>query len=284
MSPHGDPPCDAEMSGKQSEITEIAQYYDSDTLLEWLRLERHRMEFAVTMRALADYLPEPPAAILDIGGGPGRYVIALAERGYRVTLVDLAQRNLDFARQKAAEHRVQLIDYVHGNALDLKTFPTDTFDAVLLMGPLYHLLEREQRVQAVYEACRVLKPTGVLCAAFITRYSPIRDLAHRVPMQFVQERERWEEIIRTGVYRASPSLGFTNAYFAHPLEITPLMEQAGLETLDLIGVEGAVSRIEEKVNELTGEDWQAWVELNYRLGRDPVMHGAADHLLYVGRK
>ena len=65
----------------------------------------------------------------------------------------------------------------------------------------------------------------------------------------------------------------------HPDEIKPLMESCGLKTLRLIGCEGIVAGHEEKVNELKGEAWDIWVELNYRLGREPTLYGAADHLL-----
>lgn len=122
-------------------MDKIEQFYDDAAPREWERLERHRMEFAITRRALADHLPPPPATILDIGGGPGRYAIALAQQGYTVTLLDLSQVQLDWARGKAVEASVELADYVHGNALDLGRFPAASFDAALLMGPLYHLLE-----------------------------------------------------------------------------------------------------------------------------------------------
>ena len=89
-------------------MSSIEQYYDENPAREWARLERHRTEFAVTMRALADYLPPPPADIIDIGGGPGRYAIALAQQGYHVTLVDLAAQNLVFAQEKAQETGVAL--------------------------------------------------------------------------------------------------------------------------------------------------------------------------------
>ena len=79
----------------------VEQFYDGFAAQEWGRLERHRTEFAVTMRALRDWLPPAPATILDIGGGPGRYSIALAQLGYDVTLLDLAQGNLAFSSEKA---------------------------------------------------------------------------------------------------------------------------------------------------------------------------------------
>ena len=100
----------------------VEKFYDGKANAEWIRLERHRTEFAVTMRALADFLPEAPATILDVGGGPGRYAIALAQQSYSVTLVDLSQSNLTLAREKAEEAGVVLTDFIHANALDLAHF------------------------------------------------------------------------------------------------------------------------------------------------------------------
>ncbi len=82
-------------------IIQIEQYYDDSPQREWERLERHRTEFAVASRVLTDTLPAPPASLLDVGGGPGRYALMLAEYGYLVTLLDLSQKNLAFARGKA---------------------------------------------------------------------------------------------------------------------------------------------------------------------------------------
>lgn len=265
-------------------MTAIEEFYDQNPQYEWGRLERHRTEFAVTLCAFQDYLPKPPARILDIGGGPGRYAITLAQQGYQVTLLDLSKNCLEFARDKATEAAVNLEGYVRGNAMDLARFPGGSFDVVLLMGPLYHLLAERDRHRAVSEAGRVLKPGGCIFSSFITRYAPLRDVARHQPAWIVEHPQRLEELLTTGALRSRPGGGFTDAYFAHPSEIGPLMEQNGFLILDLIGCEGVVSMIEEQVNGLTGELWQAWVELNYRLGKDPAVHGAVEHLLCVGRK
>jgi S-adenosylmethionine-dependent methyltransferase len=262
----------------------VEQYYDEESQIEWHRLERHRMEFAITMRVLSDYLPPAPQVVLDDGGGPGRYTLALSRLGYQVTLLDLSQGNLNFARQKAHENGVSVHQYVHGNALDLSSFASKSFGAVLLLGPLYHLHSEFERRQAVSEARRVLRSGGLIFAAFVTRFAGLRDLAKSSPSTLFEKRAEWEEILQTGVYRAGQGVGFTDAYFAHPAEIRPLMEEVGFETLDLIGCEGIIARNEEQVNLLTGEAWQTWVDLNYRLGKEPSLYGAADHLLYVGRK
>lgn len=266
-------------------MTGVEGYYDQNAQYEWDRLERHRTEFAVTMRALGDYLPCPPARILDVGGGPGRYAIALTERGYGVALVDLSRDCLEFARAKAKEAGVTLDGYVHSDARDLSSFAEHGYDAVLLMGPLYHLLSETDRRSALNEAARVLKAGGVIFAAFITRYAPIRFWARHKPAHIVEDRQRYEEFLATGVLEASDDGGgFTDAHFAHPPEVRPFMEEAGFETVDLVACEGLVALIEDKVNDLTGGLWETWVEQNYRFGKDPTILGAAEHLLYVGNK
>lgn len=262
----------------------IEHYYDEESHIEWQRLERHRTEFAITLRALTDYLPPAPQAVLDDGGGPGRYALALSSLGYQVTLLDLSQGNLTLARQKAQESKISLDQYVHGNALNLSPFYPTSFDAVLLLGPLYHLLTEFERQQAVREAWQVLRPGGLIFAAFITRYAAFRDLAKNSASTLLEKRAEWEEILRTGIYRAGQGVGFTDAYFAHPAEIGPFMEGTGFETIDLLGCEGIVAGNEEQINRLTGEAWQVWVDLNYRLSKEPSLRGAADHLLYIGRK
>jgi len=260
----------------------VEQYYDHHAPTEWQRLEHHRTEFAVTLRALHEFLPPPPATILDIGGGPGRYAIALTQQGYTVTLVDLAHQNLVLAVEHAATAQVHVAHVVHANALNLAALLPATYDAVLLLGPLYHLLTIQERTQAVHEALRVLKPHGVLCAAFITRFAPFRNAAKRDPLWLLQHQAYAEQLLITGQHTAGAN--FTHVYFAHPAEICPFMESMGLKTREMIGCEGVVSEVEEQVNQLTGAAWEAWVDLNYRLGKEPTLHGAAEHLLYIGQK
>lgn len=260
----------------------VERYYNEKADIERTRLDRHRTEFAVTLRALADFFPPPPAKVIDIGGWPGRYAIELTRQGYDVTLIDLAQENLKIAVDQARLVGVTLDGLVHGNAIDLARFASHSFDAALLPGPLYHLLTTTERRQAVGEARRVLKPHGVLAASFITRFAPLRTAAKRDPMQLVGRRAQIERMLQTGVDDESGT--FPQVYFAHPLEIQPMMEQLGLEMRCIVGGEGVVAGNEEQVNALEGEPWATWVDWNYRLGQERVLWGASDHLLYIGRK
>ena len=240
-------------------------FYDEYTPTEWDRLERHRTEYAVSLRAMSDFLPRPPASVLDVGGGPGRYSIALARQGYSVTLLDISRESLNLARRKAKEAQASFANIVHANALDLSVLGSATYDAVLLMGPLYHLLSRDDRVLAIKEAMGVLKPEGRLFAAFITRFAPFRYVANGDPAWLAENPEYARQLLETGVHDRPTQ--FAKAYYVHPNEVLPLMESCGLRTRCLVGVEGVVAGHEEKVNELTEGAWEAWVDLNYELGR-----------------
>ena len=264
-------------------MNDIQNYYDMNTDMEWTRLaERHRTEFAVSFRAMKEYLPPPPASVLDVGGGPGRYAIALAIEGYSVTLADLSPANLEYAQARAEEAGVSLAGRHQVNGTDLGRFDDRSFDSVLVMGPLYHLVVESERIQAMREAARVLKPGGTLFAAFITRFSPFRDSAQGYPEWIADNWEYALHLLETGAHEVGR--GFTEAYFAHPREVEPLLRAANLEPVIVIGCEGVVAGHESLINKLSGAAWERWVELNYRLGRDPATHGASDHLLAVGRR
>jgi ubiquinone/menaquinone biosynthesis C-methylase UbiE len=260
----------------------IKRFYDTDAHTEWERLDRHRTEFAVTIRALAEFLPEPPAKILDIGGGPGRYAIALSQQEHDVTLVDLSQESLVRAAKHAEAANVRLTAIEAGNALDLSAHPSSAYDAVLLMGPLYHLINLEERRAAVQEARRLLKPNGRIFAAFLTRYSALRVCAERFPQWLFENQDYADRIMATGMHQGE--WGFTTAYYAHIHEIEPFMEANGFSTLQMVGCEGIVAHDEERINALEGDAREWWADLNYRLGKDALLHGAATHLLYIGHK
>ncbi len=263
----------------------VQNLYDSAPEREWQRMERHRTEFAVTLRALEAHLPPAPAGVLDCGGGPGRYAITLAQRGYEVTLFDLSPELLGLAQEKAAEAGVTLYGFEQGTATDLARFANDSFDAVLLMGPLYHLLDEAERKQALAEAYRVVKPGGLVFVAFITRYAAHMDAAAHYPAQAFAEAADYRHIAQTGLLppRADGATAFT-AYFAHPAEVAPLCRSAGFDVETVLGVEGAGSVNETLLNTLEGEAWAFWVETNYHIAHDPAIHGGVEHLLAVCRK
>jgi len=263
-------------------VSKVAEYYDQNAQQEWDRLDRHRIELQVTLRALAEILAPAPADLIDIGGGPGRYAIHLARQGYHVTLVDLSGGNLALARQKAAEAGVKLAAFVQANALDLSAFPEAGFDSALLLGPLYHLHKSEERRMALKQAHCLLKPGGLIFASVTTRFAAFRDAAINGYTFVLDDPAYSERMLATGIH--DNGVGFTDAYFAHPDEFIPLCESAGFTTLRLMGCEGILAGHEQYVNSLTGADHDFWLDINYHMALEPSLLGASDHLLYIGRK
>ncbi len=261
-------------------MSNVQRFYDENPEQEWRRLDRDRIEFAVTLRTLEDYLPPSPARILDIGGGPGRYAIELTRRGYEVTLADISAGELRVARSMAPTCGVELRRVTLGDARAMP-FATGAFDAVLMLGPLYHLQVEDERRRAVQEAMRVAKPDAPLFCAVITRYAPLRWWAKNDPARVTDNLAWWTERLESGLF--GDFEGFTDFHTVRAEEFRPFIESCGLETIDLVGCEGVVSMIRDRVNALESTAWDAWVELNYRLGKDPSTHGGAEHLVHVGR-
>ena len=262
-------------------MNKVEKHYDRSAELEWNRLIKHRTEFAVTMKGLLDHLPSPPADLLDVGSGPGRYSIELAKNGYLISLVDLSQASLDLAKEKASEAGIEFTAEIQLDATNLSGISDESFDGVLLLGPLYHLISEDQRKQAVLETKRVLKPGKLIFATFITRFAPFRNSACEQPEWVIKNNDYAYELLDSGKHTEGKR--FPNAYFAHPYEIQPFMEDCGFETITIIGVEGIVAGHEDEVNKLQGSEWDNWVDLNYKLGQDTSLYGASDHMLYIGK-
>jgi SAM-dependent methyltransferase len=154
------------------------------------------------------------------------------------------------------------------------------FDAVLLMGPLYHLATHEQRLIAVNNAIHVLKHGGILFAAFITLFGALRSIVQGAPNQLAAE---WRTM-KDG--HNDPALGFTEAYFARVPEIESLMKEAKCSLVEMIGCEGFSAIVEQNFidTEMAGDTWQHWVDLNLEFGRHYTAIEGSDHILYVARK
>lgn len=163
-------------------IQDIMNLYNNDAAdYEETRLDRHQLERDVTWRYLDEFLPAR-GRILEIGAATGRYTLELARRGYRVTAVDLAEKLLARAREKiAAENLSALVEFHVGDARALALSAEMAFDVVLMMGPIYHLVLKEDRLQALREAYARLKSGGLIFAALVSRLGVLAYLLHKCP-------------------------------------------------------------------------------------------------------
>jgi S-adenosylmethionine-dependent methyltransferase len=260
----------------------VEEYYNGQSETEWARLERHRLEFEITKRALDESI-KPGSRVLDAGGGPGRYSIHLAGRGCRVTLLDLSLQNVLKAQAEAQRAGVSLEAAYHGNALDIgEILKGQLFDAVLCMGPIYHLHSEADRVSVINQCMAVLKPGGVFVAAFISAYAPTLDILRKYPGTVANNVGKYLGYLTDGRNLAAD--GFTDAWFTHPCDVEPFMARFPLEKIVLLAAEGLGILVEPALTALPEEQFLQWIDLFYNIAVNPETHGACEHLLYIGRK
>ncbi len=262
---------------------DIAAYYNSEAEREHLRLERHRLEYDLTWRYLERYLP-PAGTILEVGAATGRYTLELARQGYSVTAVDFSEVELGQCRQRLAEAGLEgQARLVIADARDLSAVVEKDFDAALLMGPLYHLVEEADRKLALRQAAQRLREGGVIFSAFLSRFGVVGDLLKNIP-QWIEDWLEVRSVMERGRRPDEYPPGGFRGYFARIPEIAPLHEGLGFETLAVAGVEPAISADDESYNRLEGKQRQLWLDLLDELSTEESMVGASRHLLYVGRK
>ncbi len=271
---------------------DVRAYYDSFGASEWSRLDRPHdgiLEFALTVRTLSAHLPSD-SRILDIGGGPGRYTLWLAERGYRVVLGDLSPQLIAIARQKiaasSAAHRVEEI--VVADACDLSRWQDASFDAVLALGPFYHLIQPDDRQRAARELVRVLRPGGIAFIALMPRYMFVRrTLALAEEQHHLASPAFVARLLTEGVFVNDRPGKLTEGYGVRPEEVAPFFAGHGLAMRTLLATESIVPDLQAEVAALATTDHAAYdATLGILTGAasDPSILGMANHLLFVGEK
>lgn len=153
----------------------VLAYYEEGREYNRLRTDIGLIEFARTKEILLENLPSPPAVIYDIGGAYGEYSWWLASLGYEVHLFDLSETNIKLSKELAGEYPG--CSLAASEVCDARKVPRadNSADAVLLMGPLYHIIDYCERIRALKECCRLLKPGGVIFSAALTPFSVLLD-------------------------------------------------------------------------------------------------------------
>jgi ubiquinone/menaquinone biosynthesis C-methylase UbiE len=270
----------------------VRSYYDQYGEREWERLTRPAdgaIELAVNQHTIARYLPTA-ATVLDIGGGPGRYTIWLAEQGHRVTLADLSPALLEIARREVATAGVEdhIDAIIEADARDLSRWADGTFDAVLALGPFYHLPEPHDRERAAAELARVLRPGGLAFIALMPRLMFLRrTIALTGGRHLLTQPGFVDRVLEHGVYFDDRAGRFTGGYGVRPDEVEPFFSRHGLAQLTLLASESIVPDLQEQMAALATSDpetYQAVLGALIRTAAEPSILGMSNHLLYVGQK
>jgi SAM-dependent methyltransferase len=266
-----------------SDAEDIQRYYAAG--LEGARLFAGPgpLERARTEDVLERHLPPAPARILDVGGATGVYARWLAGRGYEVHLSDPVAHHIEDAR---AHPGPALAGARVGDARHLEE-ADGSADAVALLGPLYHLTERDDRVRALAEARRVLRPGGVVVAAAISRYASLLDGLFRALIDDPEFVDILDRDLRDGQHR-NPTARldyFTTAYFHLPSDLAAEASAAGLRVVSVLAVEGPAWLLPDLETRWADEPRRRQLlDLLRRLEADPAVVPMSAHLLLVAHR
>jgi SAM-dependent methyltransferase len=220
---------------------EILAYYSRGLERDRLASGRQRIEFLRIWDLLERCLPAAPATVVDVGGGAGAYAIPLASAGYQVHLIDPVPLHVEQAAAASRQADAPLASISAGDARDLP-IADGSADAVLLLGPLYHLTSREDRITALREARRILRPGGIAVAKALSRFYPVfEELADGMPVS-PTGLDGTARFLADGQYRnpGGDPADFTTSYFHRPEELADEIKDASLELRQLVAASGSV--------------------------------------------
>jgi len=259
--------------GYKKEITEFYNKYNEEKRL--LR-PYGRVEFITTMKYIEKYIGDRQnLKILDVGCATGRYAIPLAKEGHQVTGIDLVQYNIGILKQHARDEGVEIDAHV-GDALSLKKIKDNTFDIVLFFGPIYHLFTREEKIQALLEAKRVLKPHGYLMISYIMNEFGVIHFGIL------------EGNILTSIENGKLDSDFhvrndiSDLFSFDRLEdINDYKEAIGMERVQILSQDGPTNYMRETITNLSDEQFEAFIQYHLATCERMDILGAGNHTLDI---
>ncbi len=256
----------------------LEQYYNSYAEENRLLSRHGQVEYLTTMKYIEESLAgiETPA-ILEVGAGTGRYSVALAKQGLRVTAVELVEHNLDVLRSKL--DGTEPITAMQGNALDLSFLPDDAFDLTLVLGPMYHLYTRDDKLRALSEAIRVTKPGGRILVAYCMNESTV--------IQFMFGKNHlWDERYQTMLTpdwhcKSDPAEVFE---LVRTEDIAALDAELPVERLKLVATDGATNYNRDMIDAMDEDTFALWMDYHFAVCERRDLIGASHHTLDILRK
>ena len=256
----------------------LEEYYNSYDE-EGRLLSRHgSVEYLTTMRYIRECLAGIPAPdILEVGAGTGRYSVALAKEGRRVTAVELIAHNLEILRSKLDGS--EPITVMQGNALDLSALPDEAFDLTMLLGPMYHLYTGEDKLRALSEAARVTRPGGFILAAYCMNEPTV--------VQYVFGADHLNEVLEKGMLTPDwHCISEPKDLFAmvRPEEIASLDAGIPVERVKLVATDGATNYMRAVIDAMDDASFEKWMEYHFSICERQDLIGASHHTLDILRK
>jgi len=256
-------------------LEEYYNHYDEEGRL----LSRHgQVEYLTTMKyikACLEGVSDP--SILEVGAGTGRYSVTLAKQGFRVTAVELIEHNLEILKTKL--DGTEPITAIRGNALDLSPFPDHSFDLTMLLGPMYHLYTKEEKLKALSEAVRVTKPGGYILVAYCMNEPTV--------IQYVFSLNHLHEVMALNMLTADwHCISEPKDLFemVRTEEIADLDSAVPVKRIKLVATDGATNYKREYIDAMDDEMFDKWMDYHFTICERQDLIGASHHTLDILRK
>lgn len=258
----------------QDYLSNYYQNYDEEGRL----LSRHGMvEYITTMKYIEKYL-QPGMRIIEIGAATGRYSHALAQKGYPVDAVELVKHNIEIFKQHTLPS--EPVTITQGNAMDLSDFESETYDITLLLGPLYHLFTKEDKLKALSEAIRVTKKGGIIFAAYcmgdasILSYGFIRGQIYNIIEKCMLDTETFDTFSKPW-----------DLFALHRKEnIDELRNQFPVTQLHFIATDGYTNHMRDTVDQMDNAMYELYLKYHLSTCERQDMIGYSHHTLDIFRK
>ena len=272
------------------EIKLTKKLYDEVSEREWKRLVKdkfHRLEFNTTLRFLKKYLPKK-GLILDAGGGPGRYTMELAKKGYDIVLLDLSSKNLELAKKQIKKAKVQerVKGIVEGSITDLPKFKDNTFDAIICLGgPLSHIKGIKNRKKTISELTRVAKRNAPIFVSVIGKYAVLMQSMVRWPDEVKQTKHFRNYALKGEDYLWLGGRGYCHYFTLKELE--NLFKNKKIKVLEKVGLEGLSSPYRSEISNIAEKNpkaWKNWLWLHDKICTDDFVSNCSEHIMIIARK
>ena len=247
------------------------------------RMERNPLEFIRCKEIISRYLRAGPMEIADIGGAAGAFSYWLAAQGHRLHLLDFTPLHIEQAKKKGKKLGIALASCRCADARSLP-FADDSLDMALLMGPLYHLQDRDDRLQCLSEAMRALKPGGVLLCEAISRYASLVDGFKYADVKDPRFLDILDRDLAAGRHDPGGTSYFTTAFFHTPGELEAEVAGAGFGNIELIAVEGFANAMDSHAILKDKKQRELLLEYIRKTERVPELMGISGHFFAVARK